>query len=151
MLYVFRVTAGQESMIADLLNAKLLKTNPGVKSLIVSPYLKGYILVEGDNPIELKAMAGDIRHIKGVLNRSMDISEIKELLESKPVEIIINKDDLIEVISGPFKGEKAKVVRVDREKEEVTVELVEVAVPIPVTIKKSAIKIIQAANAPDKA
>jgi len=133
-------------MIADLLNAKITKANPGIKSLIVSPYLKGYILVETESPIEAKTLVADMHHVKGVLAKPMQIEEIKELLESKPIEIIINKDDLIEVTSGPFKGEKAKVVRVDKEKEEVTVELVEVAVPIPVTIKKNAIKLIQGAE-----
>ena len=49
----------------------------------------------------------------------------------------------VEIISGPSKGEKAKVVRVNQAKEEVTVELLEAAVKIPVTIKAENIKIIQ--------
>ena len=39
-------------------------------------------------------------------------------------------------------GERAKVVRIDKDKEEVTVELVEVAVPIPVTIKLGTVKVL---------
>ena len=63
-------------------------------------------------------------------------------MKSKPVEITLEKGDLVEVSSGPFKGERAKIVRIDKVKEEVTVELVEVAVPIPVTIKLGTIKLL---------
>jgi len=69
-------------------------------------------------------------------------SEIKELLESKPVEVTLERGQMIEITSGPFKGEKAKIVRIDQDKEEVTVELVEVAVPIPVTIKLDTIRVL---------
>jgi transcriptional antiterminator NusG len=72
----------------------------------------------------------------------MKISDIAEFLESKPIEVVINRGQLVEVISGPFKGEKAKVVRVDNEKDDVTVELIEVAVPIPVTIKLNTIRVL---------
>jgi transcriptional antiterminator NusG len=49
----------------------------------------------------------------------------------------------VEIISGPFKGEKAKITRVNQSKEEVTVELLEAAVKIPVTIKAENIKVTQ--------
>ncbi len=70
----------------------------------------------------------------------MQIGDIAALLESKPQEIILNKGDLVEIISGAFIGEKAKVVRI--EKDDATVELIEVAVPIPVNIKVSTLKVI---------
>ena len=52
----------------------------------------------------------------------------------------------VPVISGPFKGERAKVVRTDKEKDDVTVELIEVAVPIPVTIKTNTIRVVEQAK-----
>jgi len=55
--------------------------------------------------------------------------------------------DTVEMVSGPFKGERAKVVKIDEAKDEVTVELVEVAVPIPVTVKTKMLKLFQKANA----
>ena len=45
--------------------------------------------------------------------------------------------------SGPFKDEKAKVVRIDEAKEDVVLELIEAAVPIPVTVKGDQIRLIQ--------
>ena len=55
----------------------------------------------------------------------------------------IQKKDIIEIISGPFIREKAKVSRVNLQKEEVIVELLEAAVPIPITLKLDAVKVIR--------
>jgi len=139
-LFAYRVTAGQESIVADLLQEKIKKTRAPIAALIVSPRLKGYLIVEASNEVEVKRLTAGVPHVKGVLQKTISLDEIKELLESKPQELALVKGDFIEITSGPFKGEKAKVVRIDKEKEEVTIELVEVAVPIPVTIKMGTIK-----------
>ena len=52
-------------------------------------------------------------------------------------------NDIAEIISGPFKREKAKIIRVDKLKEEVVVELLQAAVPIPITVKMDAVKVIR--------
>jgi len=140
MLYTYRVTAGQESIVADLLYKKIVKSSAPIKAVIVSPRLRGYLMAESDDDIAAKQIIANVPHVKGTLHRTMPVSEINELLESKPQEIVLNKGDLVEVTSGPFKGERAKVVRI--EKEDVTIELVEVAVPIPVTIKANAVKVL---------
>lgn len=142
MLFAYRVTAGQEGMVADLLQEKVRKAHSPVNALIVSPRLKGYLIVESPNEAEAKKLVTSVPHVKGILPHAIAPSEIKELLESKPQELQVNKGDFIEITSGPFKGEKARVVRIDKEKEDVTVELVEVAVPIPVTIKLNTIKVL---------
>ncbi len=151
MLYAYRVTAGQESIVADLLHEKIKKDKAkpaeargfkALRALLVSPQLKGYLIVESLDELEARKLITNVPHVKGALHRSMAVTDVAELLESKPVEIVINKGDLVEIVSGAFKGEKAKVVRIDKDKEEVTVELVEVAVPIPVTIKMNTIKVI---------
>ncbi|MCX6767511.1 MAG: transcription elongation factor Spt5 [Candidatus Micrarchaeota archaeon] len=151
MLFAYRVTAGQESIVADLLHEKIKKDKSkaaeqrqfnALKALIVSPRLKGYLIVESGDELEARKLITNVPHVKGALHSSMAIGDIAELLESKPVEIVINRGDLVEIVAGAFKGEKAKVVRIDKDKEELTVELIEVAVPIPVTIKLNTIKVI---------
>lgn len=142
MLFTYRVTAGQEAIVADLLHEKIRKSHVPIQAIIVSPRLRGYLMVESPNEAEARRLITNVPHVKGALHRGMQISEIAELLESKPAEITMVKGDLVEITSGPFKGERAKVVRIDEEKEDVTVELVEVAVPIPVTIKLGIIKML---------
>lgn len=85
-------------------------------------------------------------HVKSVLSRPIPFDEIKGMLESKPQEVLLNRGDMVEITSGPFKGEKAKVVRIDNDKEELTVELVEVAVPIPVTLKLNTVKVLSSGS-----
>ena len=65
---------------------------------------------------------------------------------ANPAVLSISKGDVVELVSGPFKGEKARVIKIDTNKDEVTVELTEVAVPIPVTIKANTIKVFQKAS-----
>ena len=43
---------------------------------------------------------------------------------------------------GPFKGERARVTRVDKHKEEITLELIDAAVPIPITVGVEQVKIV---------
>ena len=84
-------------------------------------------------------------------NQEMKESNLKETepektegkLEQKKQEVNIQEKDIIEVISGAFKREQAKVKRIDKIKEEVVVELLEAAVPIPITIKLDAVKVIR--------
>ena len=142
MLFAYRVTAGQEAIVADLLYEKIKKTKSGVNTLIVSPRLRGYLIAEATDELEAKRVITNVPHVKGMLHKTMALSEITELLESKPAEINLLPGNLVEITGGPFKGEKAKVVKINAEKEEVTVELVEVAVPIPVTIKIGIVKLL---------
>jgi transcriptional antiterminator NusG len=80
---------------------------------------------------------------RGIVGGEVKIDELDKLLESKPLMKSIKVGQKVELISGPFKGEKAKVIRVNDMKEEVTVELMEAAVKIPVTIKAENIRIIK--------
>lgn len=142
MLFAYRVTAGQEAIVADLLSEKIKKAKSSVFSLIVSPRLRGYLIAEAPDELEAKRVMTNVPHVKGMLHKHMEISEITELLESKPQEVLLNPGNLVEITSGPFKGEKAKIVRMNPEKEEMTVELIAVAVPIPVTIKMGTVKLL---------
>lgn len=65
------------------------------------------------------------------------------MLEQVKREIDIRKKDIVEIISGPFKREQARITRIDKVKEEVVVELLGAAVPIPITVKMDAVKVIR--------
>ncbi len=147
MLYASRVTTGQEHVVADMLVKKIKKEGHPVKSIAVFDDLRGYIIIEAETEADIRKAIFGLPHIRGVLSKTIDISEIEGLIEAAKAPILsINKEDIVEVISGPFKGEKAKVMRVDKNKEELTVELTEAAVPIPVTIKADTVKVIKKAE-----
>ena len=74
------------------------------------------------------------------------IEDIRKFLEIKKIEIKVNRGDVVEIIGGPFKNEKGKVTRVDEAKEELTIELLDAAIPIPITIPIESAKVIEAAE-----
>ncbi|MCD6434466.1 MAG: transcription elongation factor Spt5, partial [Candidatus Diapherotrites archaeon] len=100
---------------------------------------------EADNEVTVQRGIIDTPHVKGrgVVKGSIDISELGHLFESKPLMDSIKEGQKVQVVAGPFKGEKAKVIRVNPTKEEVTVELLEATVKIPVTIKAENIRILK--------
>ena len=144
MIFTVRTTVGQERMVADILSHKIKKEDLNIFSVSVIPGLKGYILIEADNEMTVRRGISNTSHVKGkgIVGGEVKIEELSSLLESKPLMKSIKVGQKVEVIAGPFKGEKAKVVRVNDTKEEVTVELVEAAVKMPVTISAEHIRII---------
>ena len=147
MLYASRVTTGQERVVAEMLVRKIKKEKHPIKAIAVFDDLRGYIIIEAESEADIRKAIFGLPHIRGVLPKTIGINEIDGLIEAaKPPILSINKEDIIEIISGPFKGEKAKVIRVDKNKEELTVELTEAAVPIPVTIKANTVKVLKKAD-----
>ncbi|RLI89743.1 MAG: transcription elongation factor Spt5, partial [Candidatus Altiarchaeales archaeon] len=74
---------------------------------------------------------------------TIPIEELEKILMPTSIVQKVNKGDLIELIDGPFKKEKARVAKIDRDKDEITVELIEAAVPIPVVVKGDDIRILR--------
>ncbi len=146
MIFIYRVTAGQEKVVADVLKNKIKKEKLPIYSIATIDELHGYLLIEANDEVAVRQAAMRIPHIKGVLAKNMDLKEVDALVAVKSVGATISRGDIVELISGPFKGEKARVLKIDETKEDVTVELTEVAVPIPVTIKSSAIRVFQKAE-----
>jgi transcriptional antiterminator NusG len=81
--------------------------------------------------------------MKGVIPKDIGYDEVKNLIEPVVATMNIEKGDIVEIIAEPFKKEKAKVIRVDKGKEEAVVELLGAAVPIPITVKIDNIKVIR--------
>ena len=71
------------------------------------------------------------------------IEEIDHYLTPLSTVVGIVEGDLVELVNGPFKGEKARVQQIDQSKEEITVELIEAMVPIPVTVKGDSVRVIE--------
>ncbi len=113
-----------------------------VKAMVHPEELRGYVFVEGDLK-DIETMIKEIPHARGVLRKPVNISDIKKFMEPKKIEIKVKENDIVEVIGGPFKGEKGKVIRFDDVKGEVTLELIEVTVPIRVTVNAGLIKMIE--------
>ncbi|HKZ49385.1 MAG TPA: transcription elongation factor Spt5 [Candidatus Nanoarchaeia archaeon] len=144
-LYVVRTTVGREAQVVDFLasNAKKVK---GVYAVFFPHGMAGYILVEADNPDIIKQISAGVPYVGGVLRTPTKMAEIDHMVEFKPEQVAVNKGDIVEIIAGPFKGEKAKVTRIDVQKSQVVLELLEAAIPIPITLNLDSIKVLTKAE-----
>ncbi len=142
-LFVIRTSIGRESQVMDFLSSNAKKTE-GVYALIHPHGMSGYIIAEAENTEVLKQISYGVPYVakKGILPTPMTYEEIEHLIEFKPEQIDIHKGDIVSIIAGPFKGEKAKITRINLTKAEVILELLEAAVPIPITIGLDSVKVI---------
>ncbi len=135
-IFTVRVTVGQEETTAKLIYSKVKTYNLPVYAVLAPSKVKGYIFVEAPSKSAVDEAIRGIRHAKGTLPGEVKFGgEIEHFLEEKPAVSGFEPGDIVELISGPFKGEKAKVTRVDEAKDEIVVELIGSVVPIPVTVR----------------
>jgi transcriptional antiterminator NusG len=148
MIYVIKVTTNKEDRALDMIEEKAVKKQLNVYSLARPHGLRGYIFLEADERETAEEAAFNLPYVKGIIGKTVKYDEIKNMLEPTVAEINIEKDDIVEIIAEPFKKEKAKVIRVDKQKEEVVVSLLGAQVPIPVTVKLDNIKVIRREKEP---
>ncbi len=145
LIYMLRTTVGQEALVVDILARKVEREQLGVYSLAVVPTWKGYVLIEADNELTVRRAISSISQIKGrgIVGGEVKLDELSTVLEAKALMKSINEGDKIEIVSGAFKSEKARVLRVNPSKEEITVELLEAAVKIPLTLKAENVRVLK--------
>jgi transcriptional antiterminator NusG len=142
MIYTLRTTSGREDIVMDMINSRVHAENLDVKAVIHPAELKGYIFIEGNTAAIHKSLKG-VMHTKGLIEKPVGIGDIQHFMETKTDELKVGEEDVVEIMGGPFKGEKGKIKRVDKSKNEVTIELLEASIPIPVTIAMEFIKVIK--------
>ncbi|MBN1170345.1 transcription elongation factor Spt5 [Candidatus Micrarchaeota archaeon] len=148
MIQTIRVTSGQEKIISEILMKKAKAEKLDVYSILHVETVKGYLFIEAADENTLVHLIQKVKHVKGFLKQPIKLEELDKLISSnKQPSMTIETGDIVEMSSGPFKGERAKVLKIDDAKDEITVELIEVAVPIPVTVKAKMVKLFQKANA----
>jgi transcriptional antiterminator NusG len=138
--YAIRITGGQEQVVANILQNKINTKKIKILSILVLDNFKGYIIVEApDSNVAFEALHG-VRHVRGQIRGELPFKDIEGYLVKKPVVTELNIDDTVEVIAGPFKAMKAKITRVDYEKQEATVVLLDSPYQIPVTVDANYLK-----------
>ncbi len=142
-IYALRTTANREDQVMEFVTSNAQKKKLEVYSVIRPHGMRGYIFVEAASKSDAEQAAFNVPYARGILPKPVEYKEIEHMLEQVKREINIQKNDIAEIISGPFKREKAKIVRIDKAKEEVVVELLQAAVPIPITVKLDAVKVIR--------
>ncbi|MEM0270620.1 MAG: transcription elongation factor Spt5 [Sulfolobales archaeon] len=132
--FIVRTTARQELNAALLIEARTKNVSDGLYSIVIPPDIKGYIILEVKGLHLIYNLIKDIKHVKGRATGSISIEELEKLIITKPVITELKPGDLVEIISGPFKGLKATVVSVNLQRNEVTLNMLESSYKLEATV-----------------
>ncbi len=143
LIFVVKVTTNKEEKAFEMVSEKIKKKNLDVYAVARPHGLRGYILLEAPDRENAEEAVFNLPYVKGIIPRVVSLSEIKNMIEPVATEVKVEKNDIVEIIGEPFKKEKAKIVRVNKQKGEAIVLLLGAVVPMQVTVKLDNIKVIR--------
>ena len=141
-IYVVKTMANHERTVANMLAQVAKREYLDIRAILAPDELRGYVFVEADGPDTIEHAIQYVQQARALVKGASSLSEITPFLTPKTTVVGITEGAIVELISGPFKGEKARVKRVDESHEEITVELFEAMVPIPVTVRGDHVRMI---------
>jgi len=149
-IFTIKTQVGKEQNTADLINSRAQKSKLDIPSILVTPELRGYIFVEGFDEELLKNTIKTISYARNMLEGDIPVDQIEHFLTPTSAVAKITEGDIVEMVSGPFRGEKAKITHIDYAKEEITVELLDSMVPIPITVRGEQVRVIKRKDEEEK-
>ena len=154
-LFIVKTAIGSEKRVADEMKARLMGSGSlssildDVFAILHPTGMRGYVMVESSALHHVEKLIGrsggrdpkarrglnqtPLKNAKTVLPGEAPLKDILPYLEPKAVTSGIEVGCIVEIVTGAFKGEKARVTSVAETKEEVSMELYEQ--PIPMTLK----------------
>lgn len=142
-IMAIKTSIGHEKTVADSVASRAKPKPIGVFAILSPATIRGYVFVEAMNTDALREVVKGVRRTRGMVKGETTFAEIEHFLTPKPIVSGIVEGDIVELIAGPFKGEKARVQQIDEGKEQITVELFEAMVPIPVTIRGDHVRVLE--------
>lgn len=146
MIFIIKVTTNKEDKALEMISERAEKKNLNIFSVARPHGLRGYIILEASDKESAEEAVFNLPYVKGIIGKTVSYDDVKNMLAPKVETVNIEIGDIIEMIAEPFKNEKAKVIRIDKQKGEVVVSLLGASVPIPVTVKIDNIKVIRREN-----
>jgi len=145
--YIVRTAPSREEKFLDNLQKVLSKREDhGIYAIFRPETVKGYVFVEAQGLTSVVDLTRGAPGSKGVIKTPIQFAEVEKYFEREGERVVVNERDIVEVVSGPFKGDKAKVVRIVPGKDEIVIEVLNVAVPIPITLNIDDIRVVESAE-----
>jgi len=143
--FAVKVSPGkEEKTLQSYLNILERREDHGIYSVIFNPKIKGFVFVEAEDFVKAKDSIRKVSNMRGVISKEIPFEEIESYIDVEAEDIIyVNERDIVEIITGPFKGYKAKVTRVSPNRDEIVVELIDIPNPIPITLTPDSLKILE--------
>ncbi len=151
MIFIIKVTTNKEEKAVDMIADRVEKKGLNTYAVLHPHGLRGYIIVESEDRDSAEESVFNLPYVKGIIGKTISYDEIKDMVEPSVENIDIKEGDIVEIIGANLKGEKAKVMRVDKQKEEVVVSLLGAVVPLPLTIKIDNVRVVRRENGEEDA
>jgi transcriptional antiterminator NusG len=142
-MFIIKVTTNKEERAVDMISDRAEKKNLNVYSVLRPHGLRGYIFLEAEDRESAEEAVFNLPYVKGIIGKTIEYEEIKGMVQPTIESVSIKEGDIVELIGSTLKGEKAKVLRIDKQKEEVVVSLFGAVVPLPLTVKIDNVKVIR--------
>jgi len=142
MITPIRVIIGREKIALDFMEREVKLKKLNVSAILFLEELRGFIFLEGEKE-DINRLIYETPHVRGILKKPVKMEDLKRYVGKEKPSVELEVGDIVEVLSGPFKGEKGKITRVNDSKKEITVELLEAVVPIPLTLSMNIVRVIE--------
>ena len=141
---VVRTTIGQEKSVANIIATTVYADNiKGIKAILVPETLRGYVFIESVQYRDAELAIAGVPHVRGRVSGKVQYAEIDKFLIPKPSVEGLDIGDIVEITAGAFRGERAKVQRIDVSREEITMELLDSPHKIPVKLHADFVKLVE--------
>lgn len=139
-VYAIRTTLGRELDVALVIAMRASEGSPGVLSVVIPPGMRGYVFIEARSLMDVYRVIKEIKYVKAARPARVSYEELERLLKPKVTIEELNEGDIVEIVRGPFRGMKARITSIDRNKNMLTVNILEASFTIPITIPGDYVK-----------
>ncbi len=144
MIFSVKTRVGREIDVADSIKKRADESRESnIYAVLVPVGIRGYIFVEGKDRNSITSVIRGLRYVTGLITTPVPIEELESSIKPPSPAKDIVEGAIVEMTTAPFKGEKARVISINEPKGEVTVELLDVMVPIPLTLKITSVKLVE--------
>jgi transcriptional antiterminator NusG len=143
LYFIVKTTPGRERAVTESLAYKVIAEKAKIFSVIAPDELRGYVIVEAQTSHPIDILIREVKNARSRLPGVLPENEVTKYLGEKPTIESLSVGDLIEVKSGVFKRMKAKIVEMDADANEITIELQEGTSPFPITLSADLVKLLE--------
>lgn len=141
-IFTVRTRVRSERNVGEAITKRAKNQNIIIGTIQYPAILNGYIFVECNDRQKLKKLIKNVKNAQGLLNGETTKDEISKYVQSSRSRKKMIEGTRIEIIDGQFKGERAIIQHVNSRTKQLTVELMDEVLKMPITLDRSQCKIL---------
>ena len=142
-IFPVKTTGGQEKTVATFVAKRAIQKSKPIYAVLALDTWKGYVLFEAGTAQSVDECIQGFKHVRSKIPGMMQYQDIDKFLVAKSMVAELTEGDTVEIVTGPFKSMRAKITRLEKEKQEITIVLLDTAYQMPVTIDASYVRVVE--------